>query len=115
MYQVSEERFEELVDDALDAIPAHFARQLTNVAVLVRPYNEEEPSLLFLYVGVPLTERTFDHTGFLPDAIFIYRDTLEAMCHSEEQLAHEVKVTVFHEVGHYFGMSEEQLHALGWG
>lgn len=115
MISVSEEHFNELVDDALDKIPEEFARRLRNVVILVRDHNEEDPTILGLYEGVALTERTHDHTGFLPDAIFIYKQALEAVCDSEEQLAHEVKVTVFHEVGHYFGMDEEQLHTLGWG
>lgn len=115
MISVSEEDFNELVDDALDKIPEEFARRLRNVVILVRDHNEEDPTILGLYEGVALTERTHDHTGFLPDAIFIYKQALEAVCDSEEQLAHEVKVTVFHEVGHYFGMDEEQLHTLGWG
>jgi predicted Zn-dependent protease with MMP-like domain len=83
--------------------------------VLVRDVNEDQPEILGLYEGVSLTERTFDHTGFLPDAIFIYKAALEAHCRSEEELAEEVMVTVFHEVGHYFGMDEEALHRLGWG
>lgn len=115
MISVSEEDFNELVDDALDKIPEEFARRLRNVVILVRDHNEEDPTILGLYEGVALTERTHDHTGFLPDAIFIYKQALESVCDSEEQLAHEVKVTVFHEVGHYFGMDEEQLHTLGWG
>lgn len=115
MVQVSEERFDEMVDDALDRIPEEFARRMTNVVVLVRDFNEVQPEILGLYEGVSLTERTFDHTGFLPDAISIYKGALEAHCHTEEQLAEEVMVTVFHEVGHYFGMDEEALHRLGWG
>ncbi|QGU05734.1 metallopeptidase family protein [Corynebacterium comes] len=115
MVHVSEERFGDMVDDALDRIPEEFARRMTNVVVLVSDFNEVQPEILGLYEGVSLTERTFDHTGFLPDAISIYKGALEAHCHTEEQLAEEVMVTVFHEVGHYFGMDEEALHRLGWG
>lgn len=115
MYAVSEERFDELVDDALDKIPEEFARRMRNLVILVRDYHEDDPYTLGLYEGVALTERTHDHTGFLPDAIFIYRGALQDYCHSEEELAHEVEVTVFHELGHYFGIEEEDLHRLGWG
>lgn len=115
MVEVSDERFDEMVDDALDRIPEEFARRMTNVVVLVRDRNPEQPEILGLYEGVALTERTFDHTGYLPDAISIYRDALQAHCHTEEQLAEEVMVTVFHEVGHYFGLDEDALHRLGWG
>ncbi|GAB3947206.1 metallopeptidase family protein [Corynebacterium tapiri] len=114
-YSVSEERFDSLVDDALASIPDALADHLGNVVILVRERNEEHHDLLGFYVGVPLTERTHDHTGYLPDTIFIYKAALEDMCFSEEQLAHEVKVTVMHEVAHYFGIEEDRLHELGWG
>lgn len=115
MYAVSEERFDELVDDALDKISEEFARRMRNLVILVRDYHEDDPYTLGLYEGVALTERTHDHTGFLPDAIFIYRGALQDYCNNEEELAHEVEVTVFHELGHYFGIEEEDLHRLGWG
>lgn len=112
---VSDALFDAMVDDALDTIPDEFAAKMRNLVFLVRDYNEDNPDTLGLYVGVALTERTFDHTGFLPDTIFIYREALKSMCNSVEELAQEVRVTVLHEVGHYFGFDEERLHALGWG
>lgn len=115
MYEVSEERFEELVGEALDKIPDRFVEQMRNVVILVEDKNPENPHLLGLYEGVMLTERTASHTGYLPDAISIYRKPLQSICNSEEELAHEVMVTVFHEVGHYFGFEEDRLHELGWG
>lgn len=115
MYSVSAERFDEMVDDALDKLPEAVVSRMRNVVVLVEDFNEENPSILGLYEGVPLTERTHDHTGFLPDGIFVYKSALEAIAESEEHLAHEVEVTVFHEVGHYFGIEEHRLHELGWG
>ncbi|WP_293771683.1 metallopeptidase family protein [uncultured Corynebacterium sp.] len=115
MYQVSEERFDEMVEAALDKVPDEFVARMRNMAILVEDYNKESPSILGLYEGVALTERTFDHTGYLPDAIFIYRGALQDWCNSEEELAHQVEVTVFHELGHYFGLEEDELHHLGWG
>ncbi len=115
MYYVSEERFDEMVEAALDKVPQAFVARMRNMVILVEDYNENSPEILGLYEGVSLTERTFDHTGFLPDAIFIYRGALQDWCNSEEELEHEVEVTVFHELGHYFGIEEEQLHELGWG
>ncbi|MFH0411454.1 metallopeptidase family protein [Corynebacterium sp. L4756] len=115
MVQVSEERFDEMVNDALDKIPDEFVDKMRNMVILVRDFNEDNPEILGLYEGVALTDRTHHHTGFLPDAIFIYRGALQNMCSSEEELAHEVEVTVFHELGHYFGFEEEDLHRLGWG
>lgn len=115
MVEVSAERFDEMVADALDKLPEEFARQLRNVAILVADFRPGHPETLGLYEGVALPQRTFDHTGFLPDAIWLYKGALQRYCATEEQLAHEVEVTLFHEVGHYFGLEEEQLHLLGWG
>ncbi|QPK79026.1 metallopeptidase family protein [Corynebacterium lizhenjunii] len=115
MYEVSEERFEEMVEAALDKIPQEFVDRMRNLAILVEDYHPDSPWILGLYEGVALPERTFDHTGYLPDAIWIYRGALQDLCTSEEQLAHEVEVTVFHELGHYFGLEEDELHLLGWG
>lgn len=115
MAPVSQEQFEEMINDALDSIPEDFARHMTNMVVLARDFNPDDPTLLGLFEGVPLTEQYSNHAGFLPDAVFIYKDALEALCSSEEELRHEVKVTVLHEVGHYFGMEEHELHELGWG
>ncbi|HHU66396.1 MAG: metallopeptidase family protein [Corynebacterium humireducens] len=115
MVDVSDEAFEEMVNDALDMIPDEFARELRNVAIQVADYNEEHPSYLGLYVGVSLPERTHHHSGFLPDAIFIYKESLKRYARSVEDLREQVKVTVFHEVGHYFGLEEEDLERLGWG
>lgn len=115
MEPVSDEEFEELIDDALDDIPEHFARAMTNLVVLARPANEDNPELLGLFEGVPLPEQHANHSGYLPDAVFIYKDALEAICSNVEELREEVRITVFHEVGHYFGMEEEALHELGWG
>ena len=115
MVDVSDEAFEDMVNDALDQIPDEFARQLRNVAIQVTDYNEEHPTYLGLYVGVSLPHRTHHHTGFLPDAIFIYKEALKRYARSEEDLREQVKVTVFHEVGHYFGLEEDDLERLGWG
>ncbi|RNE50006.1 metallopeptidase family protein [Corynebacterium alimapuense] len=113
--QVSQEVFDGMVNDALDKIPDNFARHLRNVVILVSDFNPDSPTILGLYEGVALPERTFDHTGYLPDTISIYKGALERYCTDEQDLAHQIMVTVFHEVGHYFGMDEAQLHHLGWG
>lgn len=115
MEPVSQDAFEEMINDALDTIPEEFARHMTNMVVLARDFNPDEPTLLGLFEGIPLTEQHSNHSGFLPDAVFVYKDALETMCGDEEELRHEVKVTVLHEVGHYFGLEEHELHELGWG
>jgi len=112
---MSPQRFEELVAEALDEIPPEFAAAMDNVVVLVEPRNEEEPDLLGLYHGVALTERTTSYSGELPDRISIYREPILAMCDTEEDVVREVLITVVHEIGHHFGIDDERLHELGCG
>lgn len=114
MIEISDEDFEELVCDALDMIPEEFAQQMVNLAFLIEDRDPTNPGILGLYSGVALPERTFDHTGVLPDTITIYRESLKEYCQSYEELVQEIIVTVHHEVGHYFGLDEEDLHRLGW-
>ena len=121
MIQISRAEFEEAVDDALDSLPDEVAQAIAeaNVAILV----EEEPTpeqsrgadLLGLYEGVPLDRRSvFD--GFRqPDRIFVFRGPLQRHARSREHLVREIAVTVLHELGHLFGISDARLHELGWG
>lgn len=113
--QMSAARFEELVADALDAVPPEFAHAMDNVVVLVESRNEEAPGILGLYHGVALTERTSHYGGVLPDRITIYRDAILAICATEQQVVEEVLVTVVHEIAHHFGIDDARLHELGWG
>ncbi len=108
-------RFDELVSDALDLIPADLAAAANNVVFLVEGRHPEEPDLLGLYEGIALTERDSTYSGALPDAITIYRDALLEMCGSEEEVVEEVAITVVHELAHHFGIDDERLHELGWG
>ena len=109
------DRFDALVDEALDGIPAELAELVRNVVVLVEAEAPpDDPDLLGLYDGVALTERTHDMLPELPDRIFIYRNNLLAMCESEEELVEEVRITVVHEVAHHFGINDDRLHDLGY-
>ena len=109
------ERFDALVNKALDGIPAELAELVRNVVVLVEAEAPpEDPDLLGLYDGVALTERTHDMLPELPDRIFIYRNNLLDMCASEEELVDEVRITVVHEVAHHFGINDQRLHELGY-
>jgi predicted Zn-dependent protease with MMP-like domain len=108
-------RFDELVSDALDTIPAELARAMDNVVVLVEDRDPDDPGLLGLYHGIALTERSSSYGGVLPDRITIYRDPILDMCVDEDEVVHEVAVTVVHEIAHHFGIDEETLHELGWG
>jgi predicted Zn-dependent protease with MMP-like domain len=111
---MSPQRFEELVSDALDQIPAKLAAAIDNVVILVEARNSDEPDLLGLYEGIALTERDTSYAGSLPDAITIYRDALLDVCETEDEVVEEVAVTVIHEVAHHFGIDDERLHELGW-
>ncbi|MGB3335529.1 metallopeptidase family protein [Mycobacterium sp. SMC-14] len=107
-------RFDDLVSDALDLIPAELAAAFDNVVILVEGRNPEEPDLLGLYEGVALTERDSSYAGSLPDTITIYRDALLEMCESDDELVEEVRITVIHEIAHHFGIDDDRLHELGW-
>lgn len=120
MIRISRAEFEEAVDDALDSLPDEVAAAIAqaNVAILI----EDEPDpradgteLLGLYEGIPLDQRSvFD--GFAqPDRIRIFQGPLQRLCVDREQLVNEIAVTVLHELGHLFGISDERLHELGWG
>ncbi|WP_028851589.1 metallopeptidase family protein [Thermocrispum municipale] len=113
--EMSPQRFEELVAEALDQVPPKFAAAMDNVVVLVEPRNEEEPDILGLYHGIALTERTTAYGGELPDRISIYREPILAMCNTEDEVVEEVLITVMHEIGHHFGIDDARLHELGWG
>ena len=113
--RMSDEHFEELVSEALDEIPVELACAIDNVVVLVEPRHDEEPELLGLYQGIALTERDSHYAGSLPDTISIYRDAILDICDTDDDVVHEVLVTVVHEIAHYFGIEEERLHQLGWG
>ena len=112
---MSTQRFDELVSDALDEIPAALAKAIDNVVVLVEGRHPEEPDLLGVYEGTALTDRDSTYFGSLPDTITIFRDALLDVCDSEAQVVDEVTVTVIHEIAHHFGIDDDRLHELGWG
>ena len=98
---------------ALDGLPAEIGLALRNVAVVVEDENSEDPELFGLYHGVPLTERG-DDVGLLPDKISIYRIPLEESFQDQDELREEIRVTVLHELGHYFGLDEQRIADLGY-
>jgi predicted Zn-dependent protease with MMP-like domain len=119
---MTRERFRHLVSEAIDTIPIRFRRELQNIAIVVedRPSRAlledmeiEPPSTLFgLYQGTPLTERRWDHGNVLPDRIAIFQEPIEDVSESEEDIVTEVGETLIHEVGHYFGLSEDELEDI---
>ncbi len=106
-------RFEALVGEALDAVPDALWERFDNVVVLAEDAHEEEPDLLGIYEGIPLTDRD-DYAGATPDVIRIFRRPLCALAEDESDLVDEVYVTVVHEFAHHLGIDDDRLHELGW-
>jgi predicted Zn-dependent protease with MMP-like domain len=112
---VAGDRFEQLVADALDGIPEELGRLMDNVVVQVRDTSPAGNGLLGLYQGIPLTHRQ-EYGGLaMPDRITIFRLPILQRCRTEDEVRHEVRVTVVHEVAHHFGISDARLTELGWG
>jgi predicted Zn-dependent protease with MMP-like domain len=115
MIDVSTERFEALVAEALDAIPDELGRYMDNVAVFVED-RPRQHGLLGLYQGIPLTRRDSGYAGMVvPDRITIYREPICALCTTEADVVRQVQVTVLHEVAHHFGIGDQRLRELGYG
>lgn len=116
------EKFEKFVEEALSMIPKKFKKLLQNLAVIV----EEKPSrgihkstgssvfstILGLYHGVPFKHRGPFYGNLPPDVIVIYQEPIESICHSEEEIGRKIREVVFHEIGHYFGLSEKELNEI---
>ncbi|MEW2455491.1 metallopeptidase family protein [Streptomyces albus] len=121
MLEMTREEFEELVAEALDRIPPELTRLMDNVAVFVEDEPAaDDPELLGLYEGTPLTERGEWYAGVLPDRITVYRGPTLRLVErdhegSREGVVEEVEITVVHEIAHHFGIDDERLHELGYG
>ncbi len=108
------QRFVRLVQEGLDALPEMFRNRMENIVVLVEDYpaeREEDPEdglLMGEFIGVARTEKSiWDAAG--PDRIVLYQGNIEAVCETDEEIREEVRLTLLHELGHYFGMDEDQL------
>jgi predicted Zn-dependent protease with MMP-like domain len=107
--------FEEVVRRALEGLPAELRSAMSNVEIVVEDENPEDPDLLGLYTGIPLTERDSGYAGVLPDKIEIYRLPLEEeFGHDAALLEEEIRITVVHELAHHFGIDDDRLEELGW-
>ena len=113
MIEVEPGRFEDMVVAALDGLPEELGELMRNVAVTVE-HGAGPPGLLGLYEGIPLTSRTSQYAGVLPDRITIYRQAICAICHTEDEVADQVRRTVIHEIAHHFGIDDDRLSELGW-
>jgi predicted Zn-dependent protease with MMP-like domain len=107
------ERFEEIVADALDGLPEWVRERLDNVDVLIAPAPPPDQSgLLGLYEGVPLTRRGSGYFGFLPDRITLVRSSLLRGARTETEVVARVRHTVVHEIAHFFGISDDRLRKI---
>ena len=110
--KLSHKEFENLVAKALAGIPEKFRDFLENVAVMIEDEPPEDmPDVMGLYEGVPLVERSIDDS-LLPDCITLYKGPIERTCRTPAEIETEVRLTVLHEVGHFFGLEESQLDQL---
>ena len=113
--ELTVEQFDQLVSEALDSIPAELAALIENCVILVEEWPPpDEPGLLGLYEGIPLTERGHYYSGALPDRILIFRAPILQLCDTVEDVVDEVHITVVHEIAHYFGIDDQRLHQLGY-
>jgi len=111
-------RFEELVGEAVASLPQFFKERLENVVIIVEDWPGPEIQerfrgrLLGLYHGVPRPQRTVWAQYPSPDMIYIYRKNIEAICRTEEEIKAQVRETVIHEIGHYFGLTDADIEHL---
>ncbi len=114
--ELLDSEFAELVEQALDSLPPDLASAIDNVGIVVSAESPRgQPELLGLYEGIPLPKRGNNYVGAMPDRISIFRGPLLRMCHSRDEVVEQVRITVIHELGHYFGFDDDQLHDRGYG
>jgi predicted Zn-dependent protease with MMP-like domain len=112
------EHFVNVVEEALDSLPQEFRTRILNLAVLVEdmPPNQASPQsgqqrrlLLGLFHGVPTTKKSMFDLPTGPDHVVLYQKNIEAVCSSDAEVRKQIRLTIIHELGHYFGMDEDQL------
>lgn len=114
MFEISNERFEELASVALASLPVELAAQIENLVVIVDDQAEGR-QLFGLYEGIPLTRRgPVSYSAVMPDRITLYQKTICNHCSDEEEVTAQIQKTVIHEVAHHFGISDPRLEELGW-
>jgi predicted Zn-dependent protease with MMP-like domain len=113
--ELSAEEFERIVIDELDALPDEMVDGLENLVFVCEDRPEDGSlDLLGVYEGVALTERDRYGFGELPDRIVLFREPLLAICETEDELREEIHITLVHEIAHFYGIDDEELHRLGW-
>ncbi len=115
MVEISEEDFEDLVATAYDELPAEMTARLKNVEILIQDQPPGElPRLFGLYSGRPLTSRSVYGYGELPDRITLFRNNIASYSADLDELWNRVRITLVHEIGHYYGLNDARLNELGW-
>ncbi len=113
--ELNAEEFEKIVIDELDELPDEMVDGLENLVFVVEDRPDDGTlDLLGEYQGVALTERDRYGFGELPDRIVLFREPLLAICDDEDQLRDEIHVTLVHEIAHFYGIDDDELHRLGW-
>ncbi len=122
---MSADEFGAVVEETLADLPEAFGTYLENVVIEVQLRPDERVlrraeigdgrSLLGIYIGRPLTEKSVEAVAAMPDRIILFQRNLERACRTRRQLVAEIRKTVYHEIGHHFGMDEDDLDALGYG
>ncbi len=125
MTKVDRKHFRQLVREAVALLPDDLRREVRNVDLVIetRPTREDLEvagvgpghTLLGLYHGIPLTMRGTNYNLVLPDKISIYQEPIEAICSNDDEIREQVRITVLHELAHYFGIDDDRLHELGMG
>jgi predicted Zn-dependent protease with MMP-like domain len=123
MMRIARVEFEGLVAQALDGLPPFFQEKMSNIEVLIQPWPSPAElrragvppghTLLGLYTGIPLTERTHNYALVPPDTITLYQGPIERAAGTPERVPEVVQHTVIHEVAHHFGISDDRLRELG--
>ena len=115
MEQMTIEEFEQLVSEGIDTLPDDMLGALDNVIFLVEDSPEDGSEILGMYEGFSLQDRGLYGYGEEPDRIILYREPLLAHCADRDELVREIRVTLVHEIAHFYGIDEARIHELGWG
>lgn len=124
MINVSEEEFQQLMEQAMESIPKKFKERMDNIAFLVEQYPSPSDlsrlgmtngrQLLGLYSGIPYTHRNTWYAGTMPDRIILFQKNIEAICRTNEELNAKIREVVIHEIAHYFGMTDKEIREAGY-
>lgn len=119
---MTRDEFRELVEEAIDTIPRRFAREVRNLAIVIEDEAsdelldemgiDEDGDLLGLYQGTPINERGWGYGNALPDKVTLFQNTIEDDCDDDDEIVIAIGETLIHELGHYFGMSEDEIMAI---